>query len=192
MIEYLRGKILAKDEKGIVLNIGGVGYRVFLNSKGMKKIGEGDDVTLFTYMAVREDAQELYGFLDKEELEFFKLLIGISGVGPKIALNILAVSSIKELKKAIVSEDPGILTMVSGIGKKTAERVVVELKNKVDELGVATEGMGKESNTHGEAVEALIELGYNASDARKALLEVDEKFTVEEKVREALKQSGKI
>lgn len=187
MIEYLHGSVISKDEKGVVLDINGVGYRVFLSAKVLSLVSKGDDAEFFTYLAVREDAQDLYGFMNEEELDFFKLLIGTSGVGPKMALNIMNASSMNDLKGAIASGDSGILTAVSGVGKKTAERVIIELKGKVEKMGFADDGSKIDMEEHEGAMEALVGLGYSPRDAQAALSGIDPKMDMGEKVKQALK-----
>ncbi len=187
MIEYIRGKVIDKDERGVVVDVAGVGYRVFLNAKSLSKVIAGEQTEINTYMAVKEDSQELYGFMEKNELEFFKMLISVSGIGPKTALNFLTISSVSEIKKAIASEDPAMLTVVPGIGKKTAERVIVELKEKVEMIGFTKRGK-KEKASHADAIQALVQLGYGQSDARRVLMDIDDKIPLENKIKEALKR----
>lgn len=187
MIEYIKGKVIDKDERGVVVYVGGIGYRIFLNAKSLSRVITGEQIEINTYMAVKEDSQELYGFMEKEELEFFKMLISVSGIGPRTALNFLTISSVPEIKKAIASEDPAMLTVVPGIGKKTAERVIVELKEKVEMIGFAKRGK-KEKASHADAVQALVQLGYGQSDARRVLMEINDKIPLENKIKEALKK----
>ena len=189
MIGYLEGKILEKRIGEVLLSVGGVGYLVHVNPETLTDIGnEGAIGQLHTYLAVRENALDLYGFLNLETLNFFELLIKISGVGPKSALSILAVAPLATLKKAISSSDISYLTKVSGIGKKTAEKIVLELRDKLSKLG---EG-GPELAGASDALAALVSLGYGQSEAREALKAVpDEAKNVNEKIREALKILGK-
>jgi len=129
MIGFLEGKIELNTERYVVINVNSVGYKVFISTATFKNLPEKDEkVKLHTHLHVREDVMELYGFLSIKELEFFELLISISGIGPKGALNILNVASVDTLKRAIVNEESSILTKVSGIGKKTAEKIILELK----------------------------------------------------------------
>ncbi len=188
MIGFLEGKIELNTDKYVIVNVNGVGYKVFISANTFKTLPEkGEKVKLYTHLHVREDAMELYGFLSLKELEFFELLISISGIGPKGALNILTVASVETLKKAIVNEESSILTKVSGIGKKTAEKIILELKNKVGE-----EYLGKEVSGDSEAIDALIGLGYRLREAREALKKVPKEVEgVENRVREALKLLGR-
>jgi Holliday junction DNA helicase RuvA len=193
MISYLRGKIKVKDEKFLVLDVAGVGYQIFVSPLTLEEIKDKEEVELFTYLYLREDAMELYGFLTNEEREFFVQLLTVSGVGPKSALGVLSVARLDDVKKAIIHGDPAILTKVSGIGKKTAERVIIELKNKIDvsdlsEKTKSTEIEIEESN----AIDALVKLGYSASEARDALRAVDKNIVgVENRIKEALKILGR-
>ncbi len=191
MIGYLRGKIKYKDEKCLIIDVAGVGYQVFISGQTLEKIGEEEEIELYTYLYIRENSEELYGFLNLEEKEFFEQLLSISGVGPKGALGVLAIATIDTIKKAIIHGDPAVLIKVSGIGKKTAERVVIELKNKIDiasidETKVASSEIGDSS-----AIDALVGLGYSASEARDALKDVDKEIQdVEQRIKEALKILG--
>lgn len=191
MISYIEGKILDKNEKFFVINTGGVGYRVFSHAGILEKIPtNGQNVSIWTHLYVREDALDLYGFLDLEELDFFETLISISGIGPKSALGILEVAPVVSLKQAIVSEDETFFTKVSGVGKKTAQRLILELKNKLSKKVILIKG--SDSEQMGEALEALVSLGYNQRDARKYLQEIPKDIKgVEAKVKAALKLLGK-
>ena len=194
MISYLEGKILAKNEKFFVLNIGGIGYKIFSHAEVLDKIPEiGQNAKIFTHLYVHEDARryllELYGFLNSEELKFFELLISISGIGPRSALGVLSRAPVKTLKQAIVSEDETFFTKVSGIGKKTAQKLIFELKNKlIKEVPVEK---GSDSEEMGEALEALVGLGYSQRDARRVLQALKDIKGVEAKVKAALKILGK-
>lgn len=187
MISYLEGKIIEKNEKFFVVNAGGVGYRVFSHEGILEKMPSvGQNVGIWTHLYVREDALDLYGFTDKEELEFFETLISISGIGPKSALGILEVAPVTNLKQAIVSEDETFFTKVSGVGKKTAQRLILELKNKLSKT--MTPIKGSDSAEMGEAMDALVSLGYKERDARKVLQEIPKDIKgVEAKVKSALK-----
>lgn len=188
MISHLEGRVIYKSEKTAVINVGGVGFNVFASQELLSLCHEGKDISVWTYLAVREDALDLYGFKDREDLEMFKLLLTVSGIGPKTALNILSVSSSSLLKKAISSGDISHLVKVSGIGKKIADKIVLELKGKA---GIFND---EEFNLRDEvdAIEALRALGFSQRDARDALSEVDKKITnTSARVKEALKILGK-
>jgi len=191
MISYLEGKIIEKNEKFFTVNVGGVGYRVFSHQRILDEMPPvNQDIIVWTHLYVREDALDLYGFLDKEELEFFETLISVSGIGPKSALGILEAASVNNLKQAIVSEDETFFTKVSGVGKKTAQRLILELKNKLSKQ--FTPLKGSDSAEMAEAMDALVGLGYKERDARKIMQEIPKDIKgVEAKVKEALKILGK-
>lgn len=191
MISYLEGKILDKNEKFFVVDVNGVGYKIFSHAGILVKIPEiSQNVKIWTHLYVREDAMDLFGFLDKEELEFFEVLISISGIGPRSALGILEVAPVSSLKQAIVSEDETFFTRVSGVGRKTAQRLILELKTKLAKTVVLEKG-GRFKEM-GDAFEALVSLGYKASDVRRILNELPKEIeTVEDKVKETLKKLGR-
>jgi len=191
MISYLEGKILDKNEKFFVVDVNGVGYKIFSHSGILVKIPEnGQNVKIWTHLYVREDAMDLYGFLNKEELEFFEILISISGIGPRSALGILEVAPVSSLKQAIVSEDETFFTKVSGIGRKTALRLILELKNKLAKTVVLEKGGSFKEM--GDAFEALVALGYRQGDVRRVLNELPKDTkSAEAKVKEALKRLGR-
>ncbi len=188
MIYLLKGIIESSTEKHVILDVGGVGYKVYISGNTFKNLPKkGEKIKLYTHLYLRENIMELYGFLNPEDLEIFELLIAISGIGPKGALNVLAVVSIDTLKKAIVSEESSILTKVSGIGEKMAEKIILELKNKISD-----EFLGKEVSVASEAIDALMGLGYKLKEAREVLKKVPKEIeSVEDRVREALKLLGK-
>jgi len=193
MISYLRGKIRVKDEKFLVLDVAGVGYQIFVSPLTLEEIKDKEEIELFTYLYLREDSMELYGFLTNEEREFFVQLLTVSGVGPKGALGVLSIAKLDNVKKAIIHGDPAILTKVSGIGKKTAERIIIELKNKIDVSGLSEEINPSEIEIEeSNAIDALVKLGYSASEARDALKAVDKSIVgVENRIKEALKILGR-
>ena len=188
MIGFIEGKIEYNTDKYVLVNVDGVGYKIYISTNTFKNLPEkSSKIKLFTHLHVREDIMDLYGFLNQEDLEFFELLISISGIGPKGALNILNVASVKTLKKAIANEESSILTKVSGIGKKTAEKIILELKNKV-----GGEFIDEKFGADSEAIDALISLGYRLQEAREALKKIPEATKeVGDKVRHALKILGK-
>lgn len=189
MIASLAGKIELKTDKFAIVDIEGVGYKVFCASQTLAKLPQdGQRTKLFTHSYVRQDGFDLYGFLTFEELELFELLISISGIGPKAALGIMSVASLKDLKASIASGQVNLLTKVSGIGKKTAERVILELRNKMVGPVAGIKGLVSDQ----EAVEALVGLGYTQAQARQALDQVPGQVkTIENRVKEALKILGK-
>ncbi len=191
MIAQLTGKLVRHELRYVVLDVGGVGYKVFVTGDIFSKLTpqEREKVTLLTYMAVREDALDLYGFLTQTELSFFELLIGISGIGPKTALGILNVASVHTLQTAIATGDTSHLTKVSGIGKKNAEKIVLELKDKVDSV---TFEQGEDMRNESDVIEALKSLGYTHNESREALKKIDKSLTdTGAKVKAALKLLGK-
>ena len=189
MISRLRGKPVARAGDKLVLEVGGVGYAVAVTPTASRLAERGGEVTIETYLHVREDALQLYGFADRSERELFVHLLTVSGVGPKVALAIVSGSPVAELRRAIVREDSARFQAIPGIGKKTAERIVLELKEKLGEPGLApvSEGSGEE---HVVARDALVELGWTLLDAERALAEVDDDLPPEERVRLALKKAA--
>ncbi|MFH1173339.1 MAG: Holliday junction branch migration protein RuvA, partial [bacterium] len=166
-----------------IIETGGLGYKVYISPIVLSKFKPGEAVDLFTHLQVRDDAMELYGFLAQAELDFFNQLIEISGVGPKTALNVLALAKVDDIKRAISCGDATILTKVSGIGRKTAERIILELKNKFADLSVSGDG-----GADIEVIDALVGLGYKVNEAREAIKNLPANIEgVQERIREALK-----
>jgi holliday junction DNA helicase RuvA len=189
MIAKIMGKIAFFRDNYVVVDVSGIGYKAFVTGFTMGKIAGKNEIEIYTHTYVREDTLSLYGFLALEELEMFELLISISGIGPKAALGILSIAEPKTIRTAVISGDSSILTRVSGVGKKTAERVILELKNRITEIPGEDQGMAKADS---EAIEALISLGYTNAQAREALKAVPESVKgVSERVRAALKNLGK-
>ncbi|OGF26435.1 Holliday junction DNA helicase RuvA [Candidatus Falkowbacteria bacterium RIFOXYB2_FULL_34_18] len=189
MISYLNGIIQNKRNNFVIINIGGVGYKVFVNEKLFSELKLGSEFEVYTYQHVREDALDLYGFRNLEELGMFELLLSISGIGPKSALGVLAVAAIQDIRDTIARGDSSLLVKVSGIGKKTAERVVLELRDKVGYLAVSgVAGTTCDISSSRDEIDALIALGYSLQQAREALQKVDSQITDSgERIREALK-----
>ena len=184
MISQLTGKISFIALNHIVLNVNGVGYKVFVSNETLVSTKENSNLTLWTHLAVRENAMDLYGFLEKDDLNFFELLLTISGIGPKSALGILNVASVETLRSAISSGDTSYLTKVSGIGTKNAQKIVLELQNKIGKI----EGGATIIREEVDVVEALKSLGYSAKEASDALKQVSKEITgTGERVKEALK-----
>jgi Holliday junction DNA helicase RuvA len=188
MIGSLSGKISHKGTGYIILNAGNVGYKVFITPTLWASYKVNQEISLVTHTYVREDQITLYGFPTLSELEFFELLLTVSGVGPKSAVGIMSLASLEMIKSAIVSEDPTVFTKVSGIGRKTAERVIVELKEKLkDEASTAPV-----AREHSDALDALIALGYSQQEAREALKAVPKEVSIlQEKIKIALKKLGR-
>ncbi len=174
MISILRGQILEIADRSIVIGVNGVGYKVSLTEDSLHSLKTGVEITVWTHLAVRENSQDLYGFTSKKERDFFELLITVSGIGPKTALNILSLVSSQTLAGAIRDGSTAHLVKVSGIGRKTAEKIVLELKEKIgdyaytDTDGRSTSDMSSDS----DAIEALKALGYGADEAREAIKKV--------------------
>ena len=189
MIALLKGKIELKTNKFVILDVGGVGYKAFCSIAVLEKLGDkGGDAKLFIHLYSRENILDLYGFLSFKELEFFEMLISISGIGPKAGLAVLSIASLKDLKTSIASGQVSLLTKVSGIGKKTAERVILELSSKILVSGADV----KKLMTDDEAIDALVSLGYTNRQAREALKQVPEKTKgTTNRIKEALKVLGK-
>ena len=171
MLAFLRGKILNKGKGCVILQTGDIGYQIFVNVVAYADLSIGQEVEFYLYHHVREDMEDLYGFKNFAELEFFKLLLSVSGVGPKSALGILGMASVEDIKESIGHGDPSLLTKVSGIGKKTAERIVLELRSKIDYLASLKDGAAGMS-VSGDEIDALMSLGYSLQQAREALKNV--------------------
>jgi Holliday junction DNA helicase RuvA len=187
MIARLRGKAVASTAEGLVLDVNGVGYLVAATPSILQQATGGGEVVVETYLHVREDILQLYGFADRAERELFTQLLTVNGVGPKVALAIVSGSPAEELRRAIVREDSARFQAIPGIGKKTAERIVLELKEKIGAAVDITPLAGGEVDAHVVARDALVELGYSLVDAERALAETDPDASAEERVRQALR-----
>lgn len=191
MISSIDGKVEFRGERFCVLSVSGVGYKVFSTGETLKKLPEkGGNVKLWTHLYVREDALELYGFINMAEMDLFETLIRVPGIGPKGALGVLSIAPVDTLKKAIASGDTSYLTRVSGIGRKTAEKIVLELKEKMAGRGVTVEApeLGEEA----DALETLVALGYSQREAREALSETPAGLvSAKERVKDVLKRLGR-
>lgn len=200
MISYVRGELAAVEPQKAVVDVGGVGYGVYMSQQALSLLPQpGNEVKLFTYLNVKEDAMQLFGFLTKDDLEIFKLVIGVSGIGPKGGLNILSCMSPDELRFAIMSGDAKAISTAPGIGKKTAEKLILELRDKVDiadMLESAVHGGSSEdlraaeaeSGMQAEAIQALVALGYGNAESLRAVRKTSPDCqTVEDILKEALK-----
>ena len=199
MISYIRGELVAIEEEKVIVEVNGVGYGIFMPGQSMGVLPQiGEEVKLHTYMNVREDAMQLFGFLTQDDLKVFKLVIGVSGIGPKGGLSILSHMSPDDLRFAVMSYDVKAISGAPGIGKKTAEKLIIELKDKLSiadvlekqtEMNTISTSVGT-SQTQAEAVQALVALGYGNTEAMKAVKKVaiSEDVTVEEILKQALKQ----
>jgi Holliday junction DNA helicase RuvA len=185
MITHLSGTVLIVNKETLVLDVRGVGYRIFAGAELLSVASTETELSIWTYLAVRETALDLYGFLTQAELTLFKLIISVSGIGPKSGLAILSLATIETLQNAITSGDIGYLTRVSGIGAKTAQKIIIELKDKVPHL---TTGSTTEIYEDTDVLEALRTLGYTTIEARSALKNIPpETSGTSERVRAALK-----
>lgn len=187
MIARLRGKPVARDAHGLVLDVGGVGYRLHATPSALGRADGADEVVLETHLHVREDALQLYGFADAAERELFEELLAVSGVGPKVALAIVSGYTPAELTRAIVREDAALFQTIPGIGKKTAQRVVLELKERIAPLAAVESPHLGPGDGHVVARDALVELGYSAAEAEERLAGVDPDLPPAERVRLALR-----
>lgn len=199
MIAFIRGKLFSVGQDYVIVDVNGVGYRVFCPLITLNRLPQrGDELLLFTHHHLREDASQLYGFLHEEELDFFRQLIEVSGVGPKVGLGILSAGSVERIREAIVTEDIAALTKLPGIGKKTAQRLILELKDKLVKKGMADviplpvpdkeDGRG---DAVSDALQALLVLGYQTTEATQALAKgraaLGEGADVDRLIKEALK-----
>jgi len=185
MISYLKGTVLEKGLTYIILENGGIGYKVFATPE-ILEASVGDTVAVYTYHKVAEDGQALFAVPDFATLQFFEQLITVSGVGPKVALAILSSGRVDTIKQAIANQDASVFTRISGVGTKTAERIILELKNKVGALE-AVSGTA----ASGDVFDALLSLGYNQKEVREALKRVNATLPSQEQLKEALKILGK-
>lgn len=187
MISFLSGTVAEKGARFAVLDVGGVGYRVFVTNDTLRQLKAGVKTKLRTHHAVREDTEELFGFLEEGDLKLFELLLGVPGIGPKTALNVLNVATPETLRRSITSGEMAYLTKISGIGRKTAEKIMLELKEKLGaEQGDTT--LKEEI----DALEALKSLGYSHDESREALRATPRGITgTSERVKHALKLLGK-
>jgi len=190
MISRLSGTILDITEKYAVLDVHGVGYKVFCTTDLLASLKEGMEASVYTYLSVKEDALDLYGFISSDEQAFFEMLITVSGVGPRSALGILGMTGVDTLRQAIGTGDTSYLTKVSGIGRKTAEKVVLELRDKMRAHVDMNETPGT-LRAESDVVEALKSLGYSQNEARDALKEVPAEIVgTNARIKEALKILG--
>ena len=189
MIAQLRGRAVRSGADTLVLDVGGVGYLLHATPAAITTAEASDEATIETHLHVREDALQLYGFAEAAERHLFEQLLSVSGVGPKVALAIVSGYSPAELRRAIVQEDAALFQSIPGIGKKTAQRVVLELKEKIAPLIVVPEGGPARSSGDGHFVarDALVELGYSVAEAEDRLATIDPDLSPAERVREALR-----
>lgn len=199
MISYIRGELIAIETEKVIVDVGGVGYGIYMPGQSMGLLPSvGEEVKLHTYLNVREDAMQLFGFLTRDDLEVFKLVIGVSGIGPKGGLSILSELSPDDLRFAVLANDAKAITKAPGIGRKTAEKLIIELKDKLKIEDVleqrmagaqGTVEMTQQSEVQSEAVQALVALGYGSTESMKAVKKVlpGTDGTVEDILKQALK-----
>lgn len=198
MIASLKGTITYKSpelrkDSYFIVEAGGVGYKVYTPVSNLRKVKEGEEITVYTYLAVSERAMDLYGFLDPADKTFFTLLLEVPGIGPKSAISILSKTTMNEVQQAILGDDPTVLTKMSGLGEKTAEKIIVTLKSKVESLTVRPKGKKAQERADADLdiFDALVSFGYSAVEAKKALAQVDKRITDSGKrLKEALKILG--
>ena len=185
MIVTLTGKVAEKLSDSVLVELGGIGYEIFLSAEdwGVAKIAS--ETRFYIYEQIREDAHNLYGFTKLESKQIFTQLLSISGIGPKVALAILSATSVDRLKQAIIAGDPDLLKGVSGVGKKTAERIIIELRGKLGPVGAASPALVTDS-----AYQALIGLGYNAAQAAAAIAKLPTDLNEQDRIRAAIKGMG--
>jgi Holliday junction DNA helicase RuvA len=191
MIATLSGTVSEKLADVVVLDVHGVGYGLYVAAEDYGKLVSGEQAKVYIYEHVREQAHDLFGFLSRDTQSLFEQLLGVNGVGPKMALNMLSIGSATEVRRAIAAGDVKFIQQASGVGKRVAERVVVDLKDKVGLASVDLESTGvlqSEANaSKDEAVEALIALGYTTADAAVALQKIDPELPTEDRIKQALK-----
>lgn len=193
MIASLRGKLIYTDENSVIIECGGVGYKCFATKNTLYNLPKlNSEIFLYTHMVVREDAMDLYGFSDLEELSAFKLLISVSGVGAKIGIALLSQFTASQIMLYIGANDPKSLTAASGVGLKLAQRIVLELKDKVGSVSINSNEINatqraNESNTGSEAVAALVALGYSKGEASLAVGRLDGNLPTDQLIKQALK-----
>lgn len=199
MISYIRGELAAIETEKVIVDVGGVGYGIYMPAQSLGLLPPpGNEVKIHTYLNVREDAMQLFGFLTRDDLEVFRLVIGVSGIGPKGGLSILSQLSPDSLRFAVMSGDVKAISAAPGIGKKTAEKLIIELKDKLsieDVLNNAVQESdtafvpGNSNGIQAEAVQALVALGYGNAESLRAVKQVTlENPTVEDLLKEALKK----
>ena len=198
MISYIRGELAAVEKEKVIVDVGGVGYGIYMPGQALAVLPQpGSEVKIHTYLNVREDAMQLFGFLTRDDLEIFKLVIGVSGIGPKGGLSILSKLSPDDLRYAVLSGDVKAISAAPGIGKKTAEKLIIELKDKLDIEDVLNHAIESDrapdtdvsGGIQSEAVQALVALGYGSTESLRAVRQVElENASVEDVLKEALKK----
>ena len=195
MFYYLRGTVVHTFENFAVLDIGGIGFKIYSSLSSLSKITQNNNYIFFTYTNIREDAFDIYGFITQEELNFFEMLLSVSGVGPKAALAVLSALSPSGAAKAVLTNDAKAISAAQGVGIKTAQRIILELQSKIsgeDLLQNVTENDNfLNMSANNDAVAALMALGYNATEAKRAIAAAEPGKTVEETITNALLKISK-
>jgi Holliday junction DNA helicase RuvA len=188
MISYIKGKIKYIDSTFIEVINNNIGYKIFIANEFLNKIKLDQEVEIFCFQSVKEDALDLYGFESRDKLYLFEKLVSVSGIGPKTALGVLDLATVEEIESAIIAGDASILTKVSGIGKKTAERIVLELKNKFLSKSQPAVNETEPQSEDSDVIDGLVGLGYSIDQARNALRQIDKKIKgSEQKIKACLK-----
>ena len=193
MYEYIMGKVVGIKEDYIVLENNGIGYKIFTSKNSIANLSIDERVTMYTYYNLREDGVYLYGFIAEEELDMFNMLLLVSKIGPKVGLNILSTLTPNQIKLAIINNESDILCNAPGVGKKTAGRIILELKDRIDDEDIINEiGVVDDSTDVETAIHGLLTLGYTRSEVRRALNRIDtSNMDTEEIIREVLKKLSK-
>lgn len=190
MIAHIKGQIAEKFENSVIVDVHGVGYEITITAPDFEKVKLDDEVKFYTYHSIRENSEELYGFLSLAAKKLFELLISVQGIGPKAAIAILSLAAPEEVRNAIANADAGFVSKASGVGKKSAERVIVDLRDKVgipSHYGATEASFLKPANEPDVALDALIALGFPLREATAALEKVDPSLPTEERIKLALK-----
>lgn len=192
MYYYIRGKYILKGENFAVIDANGIGYKIYTSTTNLNRLpSPGDELTMYTHLYVREDVQDLYGFITNEEMSLFIQLMSVSGIGPKAALAILSVTTPEQFALAVITNDIKTITKAQGVGPKVAQRIILELKDKLKTTDALPDSIKEETleneNNSQEAVTALTVLGYSVNEAKRAVLNVDNSQSVEMIIKDALK-----
>ena len=192
MYYYIRGKYITRKDNFVVIEAGGIGYKIYTSALNLEKMpAAGTEITMYTHLYVREDVQDLYGFSSNEEITLFLQLMSVSGIGPKAALSIMSVMTCEQFALAVITNDTKAITKAQGVGPKVAQRIILELKDKLKTENALPEDIKatsvEQENHQSEAVTALVVLGYTANEAKRAVSGVDPELPVEIIIKEALK-----
>ena len=196
MLDYIRGRVISKSPTRLILEVAGIGYLLHIPLSTFEKIPKHGEVTILTQLFIREDQIKIFGFATGEERDLFQLLLSVNGIGPNMAITILSGSTVEDIKRAVINEDAKALEKIKGVGKKTAERIILELKETIKEIttSISTGMDAQQKALVSDAVMALISLGYGRSIAEKAVSDAAKKLqtinNIEVLVREALKYKG--